>query len=452
MNWEEFFLAAIFLAAIIGFLKPKKSTRTVPVEKTSGTKSLETGDSKSHGWQTQFDRLATDAQSIQIIIGLDFGTAYTKVIVSGAGQKYGVPLRKNENRIDKYLLPTCIYENSNGEFSLEKSTVYCTGYSGLKMNILDQTLNHAAQQHIVIYIAQVLQKTREWVLNEKRDVFGGSRLEWEVNIGLPTEKYLDKYLKTTYQRLVDEAWYKSTDKQLRGDDGRHGEDRKLDPSLINGFPEFVAQIQTYIQSTQLQKGIHALVDVGAATIDATAFIVHDEQDRHPILAESVEKLGVNFLNQHRENGNVDEDFKEKSQKQLNTVLHNAYTGAPKNSEWDEKIPLMLCGGGARKTFYKEFYPEFIRKVSHTHHGKSLEKCPLPALDQLEIPDLAPEDHDRLSVAYGLSFDLSEQKITKPGLYPPDQNSSKPRFVQCPACSGHGGYNGSCPKCDGKGFL
>ena len=457
MSWKQ------LLQRVTGvhFRKPKKPIETASIDKTSNidvskkTPDIDSTNEERHtsyGWHTQFGRLTSDAQSTLIIIGLDFGTAYTKVVVYGEGQRYAIPLRKDKVGVDKYLLPTCVYENAAGKFSLEKSADHCICHSDLKMNILDHTLDRATEQHIITYIARVLQQTRDWVLNEKRDVFGGKRLKWEVNIGLPTENYSDQRLKNTYHRLVGEAWYQSTDKQLRGDDGHRDKDRELDSDLIKEVPEFVAQVQTYYQSPQLKEGVHALIDVGAATTDASIFIVRREPDKYPILAKSVKKLGVNFLNQHRQKENSDETFKPKIQEQLNQVLLVAYKRAPKNSEWDEKIPLMVCGGGARISLYEKFYgQEFIRAVCKTHHGKKLQKYSLPALDQLEIPDIPPKDHDRLSVAHGLSFDLSDSDIINLGSFSPDPILPEKSFSQCPQCKGTGNY-GNCPKCEGSGSL
>ena len=409
MNWKDWF----FLAAIFRFLKPKKSVGATPVEKPIDTEST---------IEPATDKPTEDAPPLLITIGLDFGTAFTKVVVNGAGQKYGIPIRENKNGIDKYLLPTCIYENSFGDFALEESTEYRLAHSDLKMNILDENLTADTEQRIVFYIAQVLRKTRDWVLDEKRDVFGGNRLEWEVNIGLPTEKYADDELKGIYQRLVDKAWYQSTEKQA------HGNARRLDRTLINGFPEFLAQIQTYYQSPQLQQGVHAIVDVGAATIDATVFIVDDDRDKHPILAESVEKLGANFAYQHQDNGTAHSEFESKLQKQLNNTLLRAYRNAPRNPEWQENrkdpgrnknVPLFVCGGGARMPLYKKFYKEkFIRAVSHTAHGDNLEHRALPMLDELQILGVDEKDHDRLSVAYGLSVDLIGKEIASTGPFRP----------------------------------
>ncbi len=458
MNWKKL----LRWLTVVGFRNPKETTETVSVDevlnvnrskKTSGIDSSGEQRHKSHGWHTQFCGLASDAKSKQIIIGFDFGTAYTKVVVYGEGQRYAIPLKKDKVGIDKYLLPTCIYENSAGEFLLEKSIDYCISHSDLKMHILDNTLDRATKQYIIIYIARVLQKTRDWVLNEKRDVFGSNRLEWEINIGLPTEKHSDETLKNTYHRLVSEAWYRSTDKQLRGDDGKRGKDRELDSCLIKGVPEFVAQVQTYYQSPQLQKGVHALVDAGAATTDTSVFIVHSESDKYPTLAKSVENLGVNFLNQHRKKGCTDKKFTSKLQAQLNQVLHTAYKRAPRNSEWDVKIPLMVCGGGARMSLYEKFYEqEFIHAVCKTHHGKKLQIHSLPALDQLDIPDISPKDHDRLSVAHGLSFDLSDSDIIYLGDFSPDPIPLKKGFSRCPVCKDWAGNYENCPECNGRMYL
>ena len=80
---------------------------------------------------------------------------------------------------------------------------------------------------------------------------------------------------------------------------------------------------------------------------------------------------------------------------------------------------------------------------------------LPKPDALEAPDLRPDEYDRFSVAYGLSFDPSDigeiihmQEIEDFTGKVHDENNSY--SVICNRCNGSG-LNDNCPSCGGTGF-
>lgn len=110
---------------------------------------------KIHEQKTQFEGLPESANRIQVIIGLDFGTSFTKVVIGVKGQKYGVPLNDNKRGTDKYLLPTRIYEGSSGNYSVDQLADCVSSHTDLKMRILNHThkLDGHTRNRIVTYIA-----------------------------------------------------------------------------------------------------------------------------------------------------------------------------------------------------------------------------------------------------------------------------------------------------------
>lgn len=446
----------------------------------------------TQGWQTQFEDVDENThQPIHVIIGLDFGTAFTKVVISGAGQKYGIPVNDTETSTNKYLLPTRLYQDSAGHLTVTQPENCHDVYTDFKMRILDNNLNIETRNYIVTYLGWVLQKSRKWLMTEKQAVFRNNYLKWEVNIGLPTEKYENSELQKTYCEIVSNAWYESTkpvsgcENSVKPNNAAH----KLHPTSINALPEFAAQIQSYISSPQRKIGVHTLVDVGAGTIDATGFIVHRDEgeNRHPILSKSVKKLGTTYLAQHccnalgQSNGwqpspqellpspeefankfrvplekitEVNDQFKSKIQPQINSILRKAHDKAPFQEEWRTGLPFMLCGGGTRVDFYKEFYSEeIINILKSTKHGRALKETSLPELDKLDAPDLLNQDRDRLSVAYGLSFDESNiGKIMRVDKFPSDSENVGHKNSKCSLCNGSGGLYSLCHRCGGSGFV
>jgi len=476
----------MILKRIFEWLWPGKSKVDEPrtTERINDANSI-----TEQGYDSEkIDRNEAAKESVQIIIGFDFGTAFTKVVLHGAGYKFAVPLNDDAQGTEGFLLPTCLYESSTGNLSVKKPKDCQKIHTDLKMKILDGNLDNDTKRRIIIYIAHVLRKSRDWLMTEQKGVYGNNVLKWAINIGLPTENYENERLKETYIDLVEEAWYESTNfPESKDEVVLNDVERKLHRDMINAFPEFVAQIQGYINSTQRESGIHVLADVGAGTIDVTVFIVHQHEgeNRHPILAAQVQKFGTIHLAESRckqqkgQNGwrpspqdqlpscdefakrlgvsvqeveNLDEEFKQGIYRQINSCLQHAHESQPNQGDWESGVPLMLCGGGARVKFYETVYfQDVIDLQKRARHGQALRKSRSPELGDLNTPGLPKQDYDRLSVAYGLSFDaLNIGEISHPSAFDAKKNTVPKRT--CSRCRGSGGIHITCPKCGGRGFL
>ncbi|MGI9310873.1 MAG: hypothetical protein ACR2P7_04970 [bacterium] len=427
-----------------------------------------------------------EKKKTQVVIGLDFGTAFTKVVISGEGQKYAIPFNGGKEGVEKYLLPTRIYEDSSGNYTIDKPKHFSNVHTDLKMRILNDNLDADTKKRIIYYIAFVLQKSRDWLMNEKQAIFSGSQLMWMVNIGLPTEKNFDAKLQCMYRRIVEKAWRRSTNPCFgtNKEEETGNFDDQLHPESIQAFPEFAVQIKSYISSPQRQDGIHTLIDVGAGTVDVAVFgiFVREGENKLSICAESVKNLGIMALAQHRlkslnktgtwtpspqDSFPSDDKFAEKLgvpktqiedadakfrgivvNEQINPTLRRAKEKDPKKAEWrpDIPLPLMLCGGGARVDLYKKI----TTILAKPGHGGPLQKTNLPEFDNLSVPSLPKSDKDRLSVAYGLSFeafDIEEVLRIDTPIENPKKNTSA-----CPRCNGTGSLHGICPRCGNSGFV
>lgn len=65
------------------------------------------------------------------------------------------------------------------------------------------------------------------------------------------------------------------------------------------------------------------------------------------------------------------------------------------------IPVFLCGGGMRMTYYRKLGEE-LKHFQGVSWLKATAR-PLAIPNNLQAPGLIREDYDRLSVAFGLSF-------------------------------------------------
>jgi len=404
-------------------------------------------------------------RSIQLVIGLDFGTSFTKVIVGEARVRYAVPFNEYASGENTFLLPSalCIRPGAEEKCMLGIKKQGCIMYDNLKMPLIERNFSIEVELRASAFLALIFQHTRDWFFDTHSSVYKDREIQWFVNVGLPTDSYDDESLISAYLKIVRSAWHTSMmpgtvtlqaaqaaldavaqENDLgKGDRGRHagpllGNDR------VNAFPEFAAQLAGYVRSPRRRNGLHVAVDVGGGTLDVTVFNVHQENDEdvYPIFARKVAPLGVRYLSKARfeilrdligealspfddlpsnedlkkrfgipknELNKVDQIFgncvKTSIGEQLRYTKTQRYPDAPQwrmgSSHYGEPLPSFFCGGGALSKFYADLLHEFEGRDSQLIR---LNSSPLPVPEDLQVPEITSRDYARLAVAYGLSFD------------------------------------------------
>lgn len=261
-----------------------------------------------------------------IVIGFDFGTSCTKVIIQDGVLKkaYAVPFNGVGCAGNPYLLPTAIAVDYDGNLILGQGGEL---FDALKIKFLqnpDQSIGPfngvtlTAAEATSAYIGLVLRKIREWFWQEKRSDYQGVKIDWQLNIGMSSRSYADKILKSQMERLALAGWnltlkpvdeinvsevkiaMVSADRQL-SENIFDEEAQQLHPDNICSIPEIIAQVVGYARSPMRQDGMYLIVDVGATTIDVSNFIIHesDGEDLYTILVAEVEKLGASIFHNYR---------------------------------------------------------------------------------------------------------------------------------------------------------
>lgn len=408
------------------------------------------------GWKAQFQELGPDAPRRQFVIGLDFGTAYTKVVIGEATKAYAVPFPGQFEGENPYLLPG-ILSLSEGGCARLGATGDGRTYSELKMRLLDGDTGDETIVLIATFLAIVLKGAREWFFNNLQGEYQQFRCDWCVNVGLPTHQYHDEDLKSFYRDIIKAAWLASLKKGPVTidciEDCFADSNGSLGDEAIGLFPEFVAQVNSYVKSHLRQPDLHLLVDVGAGTVDIAAFIVHENEqgDMFPIQAKSVSKRGVNFLPEDPE---MQKQFAVNLRRQVKSDID--FVKKHKYPQyWDldraNVLPFFLCGGGSYVDFYRRLADGMVEKSFPC----ALRRMELPRPQRLVAPYLPQGESHRLSVAYGLSFDAYDiGQIVPEREEPVDGNrEGQSGFATCPRCHGSGGARGNdCRSCGGQGWL
>ena len=392
-----------------------------------------------------------------LVIGLDFGTAFTKIVIGEQRVKRAVPFNDYVSDGNPYLLPSTLSINkSDGACKLGFPGIDEYSIEDLKIKLIERNFSEEVKTRCAAFLSLVLRHARDWV----EEMYHSREIVWYVNTGVPTASYEDEELTVVYKEIVRAAWMASFLPEEAASLARIGgcfdsaNGQSLPDDRINIFPEFAVQLMGYIESPQRLSGLHILVDIGAGTLDLAIFNVHtsDGEDKFPIFTKIVKHLGTQFFIQNRlknhaqpgwkpspyenvpsatefekrlslssdELKEIDKPFQKKIKDLITEkITYTKNKRVPKG--WNKNgTPTFLCGGGAKVDCYRKVFSELEQRSGSGAKGKTpqwreifskSEQYPgLPLKIRLLSLATKPEDlnaegvaYDRLSVAYGLSL-------------------------------------------------
>jgi hypothetical protein len=252
---------------------------------------------------------ATAGSTREVVMGLDFGTSSTKVVLADRSLNavYAV-LFSDSIGVSSYLLPSALVETNDGHYVLTGNGMR---YSDLKLAMLSSQGDSVMCSRVCAFLALTIRSARGWMYEAKREQYLRSDILWTLAIGLPTDQTAYEKHRLHFEQLAKVAW------SLAGSDGhvrvgdaleawRQREHLDLDDELeVRGMPELSAQIHGFVSSSHFdarQPNIYLLVDVGAGTLDASLFHVRKDSAgtvSFRFFTHTVEPLGAANLNRHR---------------------------------------------------------------------------------------------------------------------------------------------------------
>lgn len=407
------------------------------------------------------DRQGDKVAPMVVRIGVDFGTAFTKVAIRAGVDLVPVDwhaVTGDESPTGRYVVPGFIVRAPDGEYCWQRlAEPHVLG--NLKLPVIEMAGSDECPAATLAYLALVIRYARAFLYRHPevgRKLVARS-LRWELNLGCPTEPHEKPEVVHLFQHIARTAWRLAAEADLResritaawrSDETNIG--LETEPGVM---PEFVAQIAGYLGSPQVSEGLHALIDVGAATLDVATFNVVmpydlDSSPRIPIFFSAICPLGTHYLcynrysrldrdlawddaapvesadsfakryRRRREDVDaVDSDFVDRVMSCITEVIDGTRTnrrGAPeirtrlgeyrKTSVWRTGLPIFITGGGSGCELYRRAIEavrrELARRIGASSPFRFVELDPLGG----KFPQFDIEISGRLTVAIGLTED------------------------------------------------
>lgn len=385
--------------------------------------------------------------------GLDFGTAFTKVALRIGPDLVTVdwfPVTGDNSPAGRWTVPAFVCRGSDGEFGWRR---FEDGewQGNLKLPLVEHPGSASCPYSALAYLAEVIRYSRAFLYRhpEVGRKLAHRSLRWELNLGCPTEPHENLEIVERFVHVARTAWWLAGSDDLDEVAIRAGwERRDLETGLETQpgvVPEFVAQIAGYLKSPHVTEGLHALVDVGAATLDVATFnLVLPKQEpvpRIPIFFSAVKPLGTHFLAYERyatlglelvwndatpieapaefayrhgkdvsEVELVDAGFASRVASCIADVINAtriSVRGDPRNSAWREGLPVFVTGGGASCETYGRAIRESETKLKGRLRSNGHFRFIAMDLFPVNSIDVDPAAAVRLTVAIGLTEDAED---------------------------------------------
>ena len=289
------------------------------------------------------------AEELFIIVGLDFGTSSTKVIVRlpfEAGEPTiaipaPAPCRSGD---DPYLWQTVLWLRSDGAFvpwpepgagvlgTLKQGLIWGRAETAIPTS---GTLQITRSDAGVAYLAFVIRYVKGWLRLNRSNHFRGRRPVWFVNVGIPTASYDDVRIFKSYRQIaaaalqlakIDASVTVESVRLFLGDShvvGAADSDAAAEELGVAVFPEAAAEMTGFTKSSRNAPGLYLLVDVGAMTLDACMFGLNrdaSQANRYAFWAADVRPLGVDAFHWFLAEGKKESEFIDQCRRMVNSVV------------------------------------------------------------------------------------------------------------------------------------
>lgn len=245
----------------------------------------------------------------ELVMGLDFGTSSTKVVLADQSLNvgYAVPLVESVG-VSSYLLPSAMVETDKGVYLLSGEGCW---HTDLKLSMLANMTDASACARVCAFLALVIRSARAWLYETKSDQYQRADILWTLALGQPANPEESKSCRLHFEHLAKVAWALAAGEgPIQADVAqrtwRNRQQLDLGDELeVRAMAELSAQIHGFVSSSHFdvrQPNFYLLVDVGAGTVDASLFRVRKDATgtvSFALFTHAVELLGASNFNRYR---------------------------------------------------------------------------------------------------------------------------------------------------------
>ena len=259
---------------------------------------------------------ATKVEEIELILGLDFGTSSTKIIIRDRDLDSSTPVEFNF-KSNPYLVSTSVKLNGEGVFFIDSvSSAKSLKIDFMKLNSLEDDRELSCK--VVSFLATVLRHSRSWFLKRNNEIYKESDIFWKVNMGAPIGLMEVEEKSKIYEEAINKAWLlsKKTYKDINKHEYVHNflfseNNEQMNEVSLMISPEIAALSLGYVKARRLDpdKPLLLLIDVGSSTLDTCLINIDAIERRFSFWAALISNKGAGYLHQTRVKGII-RDIKE----------------------------------------------------------------------------------------------------------------------------------------------
>lgn len=257
----------------------------------------------------------TEQQSEKVvIIGLDFGTSYTKVFFNQSGE-IKQPIQFQINGKQTYFHPTELFYNPLKNEIFFNNHESCEKLKYFKYSMINDELitsitlrNKNVSLDIrpeflcsVYFLAYLIKEVKQQIST----ILQSTEIKYSINMGCPIVNFSNEN-KGIYDRALSVAYLLSENIH---DDGMAIEDiySFVKSNFNNEFqnlqtvPELYAEALWFIEQPSTGEGIYSILDIGGGTVDfANIFVkrTNEGEKKTTIYSQNVIPFGIEVLLQH----------------------------------------------------------------------------------------------------------------------------------------------------------
>ena len=376
---------------------------------------------------------ASGGEPIRVVLGIDFGTSSTKIIVRFPDEPgestVAVPAPDHcRSQEERYLWRTLLWARQDGEFiaypetdarplcSLKTDAIGCSShYAQVDANPL---------QAAAAYLAFAIRYAKGHLVSEHFPSIRGRTPVWLVNVGLPAAHYDDQDLTRSYRHAAAAALklaetnhsvsneaisrvFVCTDVQNAALSAEYAE-KSMGLAVV---PETAAAATAFAKSSNAADGLYLMIDVGALTLDICTFRIKREKDGregYPIMEADVQNLGVEALHWFYDASKDKDKFRDRVNMCIWEIIRKTKQDRDPRAaafKQENSLPVFLAGGGSVNPLHCEIIDSCSAAMKRYWGNEGISILDLPP----PRPALGenPADLGRLAVAWGLSYPRDE---------------------------------------------